>query len=237
MTVADPLDDDPRQPGHGRRQERVQERLRRLAVGAERRAGVEAEPAEPQDAGADHHERHRVRRVALLGPPLALADHQDRSERGDAGVDVDRGAAGEVERAALAEPTAVDPLEDGNVDEDRPHRHEHRPGRELHAVGDGARDERWRDRGEHPEEGQRRDRPACIVTEDPDALEEQVVEPADEVVVERRGSEGEADDRPQDGDDQHAVEVHHQHVEDVAALVHAAVEERQTRRHEQHQRR
>ena len=65
VTVADPLDDDPRQPGRGGGEERVHERLGGLAVGGERRAGVEAEPAEPQDAGADHHERHRVRRLAL----------------------------------------------------------------------------------------------------------------------------------------------------------------------------
>ena len=111
MTVTDPLDDRPGQPGGGGGEERVHERLDGRAVGGQRRAGVEPEPPEPQDAGAEHHQRHRVRRVALARPALALAEHEHRGERGDAGVDVDRGAAGEVERAALAEPAAVDPLE------------------------------------------------------------------------------------------------------------------------------
>ena len=113
VAVADPLDDHPGQAGRGGGEERVHERLDGLAVGRERRAGVEPEPAEPEDAGADHHQRHGVRRVALLRPALALAEHQHRGQRGDAGVDVDRGAAGEVERAALAEPAAEHPLEDG----------------------------------------------------------------------------------------------------------------------------
>ena len=47
------------------------------AVGAERRAGVEAEPAEPQDAGAEQRERQRVRRHRVLRPALPLAEHED----------------------------------------------------------------------------------------------------------------------------------------------------------------
>ena len=54
--------------------------------------------------GADHHERHRVRRLGLARPAPALAEHEHGGQRGDAGVDVDGRAAGEVERPALAEP-------------------------------------------------------------------------------------------------------------------------------------
>src|SRR5689334_4224936 len=79
------------------------------------------EPAEPQDAGADHDQRHGVRRVALSRPALALAEDEHRDQRRDAGVDVDGRAAGEVERATHAQPAAVDPLEDRGEHQQHPH--------------------------------------------------------------------------------------------------------------------
>ena len=63
--------------------------------------GVEAEPAEPQDGGAEHDERDVVRAVVrVLAEALAVADDQDQDQAGDAGVDVDHGAAGEVDDRA-----------------------------------------------------------------------------------------------------------------------------------------
>ena len=47
---------------------------------------------------------------------------------------------------------------------------------------------------------------------------------------------GVADDHPQHRDHEQAPEVHHEHVEHVLRTDHAAVEERQSRRHEQHER-
>src|ERR1044071_3749981 len=48
------------------------------AAAARLRAGVEAEPAEPEQAGAERHERHVVRLHDLAGPADALAEHQDQ---------------------------------------------------------------------------------------------------------------------------------------------------------------
>ena len=56
--------------------------------------------------GADHRERQVVRGHRLVAVTTPVADHGDDGERGDAGVDVDRRAAGEVERAALEDPSA-----------------------------------------------------------------------------------------------------------------------------------
>ena len=134
---------------------------------------------------------------ALVRPALALAEHEHGGQGGDAGVDVDGRAAGEVERAALAEPAAVHPLEDRDVDEEQPQRHEERPRRELHPVGDGPRDERRGDHGEHPEEGDDRQLPA--VAGDGDVLEEERVEGAEEVVVERALGQRVPEHHPQDG--------------------------------------
>ena len=230
VTVTDPFDEHPHEPGSSGGEERVHEGLSGLAVGGEGGTGVEAEPTEPEDSGADHDERHRVRRAGLGRPALALAEDQHGGERGDAGVDVNGGATGEVERAAHAEPAAVHPLEHGYEHDQDPERYEDRPRRELDAVGDGARDERRGDRREHAEEGDRRDRPAGVVARDADAVEHQEVEVAD-VLVTALG-ERVSEHHPHDRHDEEAIEVHHQHVQHIAALVHPSVEEGEARGHE-----
>ena len=72
--------------------------------------------------------------------------------------------AREVERAELEEPAAVGPhpVRDRVVDERRPEQDERDVRRELHALGERARDERRRDDREHHlerDERERRDRP------------------------------------------------------------------------------
>ena len=62
-------------------------------------AGVEAEPAEPQEAGAEQDEGRVVRLVRALGEADALAEHERQGEGRGTGVDVHRGAAGEVDDA------------------------------------------------------------------------------------------------------------------------------------------
>ena len=62
-------------------------------------AAVEAEPAEPQQAGAEQHVDRVVRQQRLAPVVLARADDQRRRQRGEAGAHLDRDAAGEVQRA------------------------------------------------------------------------------------------------------------------------------------------
>ena len=83
----------------GGRDHGVDEGQRRDAVGFEVRSGVEAEPADPQQRGADHGHGQRVRSHQLLAVADALADDQRADQTGDAGIDVHHRAAGEVERA------------------------------------------------------------------------------------------------------------------------------------------
>ena len=63
--------------------------------------------------------RQVVRRHRLGAVPAAAADHGDDGERCDAGVDVDRRAAGEVEGAHVEDPAAgvPHPVRDGGVHE------------------------------------------------------------------------------------------------------------------------
>ena len=110
--------------------------------GRDRRAGIEAEPAEPQQARAEDGHRHVVRlhRLAVDG---AAADEQGDDQGRDAGADVDDGAAGEVERAELEQPAVgrPDPVGQRRVDEDRPEDREQDERAEPLALGEGAGDE------------------------------------------------------------------------------------------------
>ena len=62
-------------------------------------AAVEAEPAEPQQAGAEQHEDRVVRQERLAPVVLARADDDRGREGREARGHLDRHAAGEVERA------------------------------------------------------------------------------------------------------------------------------------------
>ena len=76
----------------------------------------------------------------------ALADHEGCDEAGDAGIDMNDRAAGEIKDAVIAEKTAApDPMGDRAIDEDQPGRDEPQQCGELHAVGEGAADQRRRD--------------------------------------------------------------------------------------------
>ena len=87
----------------------------------ERAAGVEAEPAEPEQAGTEQRERHVVRQQRRARIVAALA-HDDRGhQRGDAGVHVDDRAAREIERAHVGQPAAAPyPVRHRRVDERAP---------------------------------------------------------------------------------------------------------------------
>ena len=74
---------------------------------ASRASAIEAEPPEPEETGAKQGERHVLRNDGLPRVVLARAEHDRYHERRGGGVDVDDGAAGEIERAQLAEPASV----------------------------------------------------------------------------------------------------------------------------------
>ena len=102
VPVADLLHDQPaEQRGRGG-DLGVDERERGQVVGGQRRAGVEAEPAEPQQAGAEQHERQVVRPHRVLAASRCACRAPGQRQAGGTGVDVHRGAAGEVLDAQLA---------------------------------------------------------------------------------------------------------------------------------------
>ena len=66
------------------------------AVSGELGTGVEAEPADPQQRGADDREHQVVRRHVLGAEADALAEDEGADQAGDTGVDVHDRAAGEI---------------------------------------------------------------------------------------------------------------------------------------------
>ena len=181
----------------GGREHRRRERQGGDAVGRQGAAGVEAEPAEPEQTGAEERERHVVRQQARGRIVLALADADRSHQRGNAGVHVHDRAAREVERAHVGEPAAAPhPVAERAVDEHGPQADEHEVGREPHALDDGARDERGGDDGERSleaHEEQVRDRP---LFGEPDTVQEHPRRVANPVIARPEGQRI-TDGRPQ----------------------------------------
>jgi hypothetical protein len=135
----------------------------RDTVGRGGRSGVEAEPAEPQQPGAEHHEGQVVRAHGLAWPAPTLAEYQCEREARGTGVDVHRGPTCEVDRRKPVRDPAADrggnpverehPVRDREVDDRRPECGEDQPRHEPHAISDGTRDQGDGDDREHRLEG------------------------------------------------------------------------------------
>ena len=182
LAVAHQVQQRPHHQRRGRRQHGRRKRQRGDGRGAKRRTGVEAEPAEPEQSGAEERKRHVVRQERLTRVVLARAQHDRRHKGRDAGVDVHDGAAGKVERAPREEPAVrrPHPVADRAVDHQRPQRDEQQVGAEAHALDDGAGDQRGGDDREGALEAHEqhvRDRALGLEVH---ATEQRMVQPADE---------------------------------------------------------
>ena len=150
--------DDAGRRGEVRVQRDVGEEADAAEVDAERRAGVEPEPAEPQDDHAERGERHVVARDRLRLPVDELADARPEEQRSgeprERALVVDDRRAGEVLHALREQPAvrAPDPVRHEGVDE-REDDPEHDVHPEPRPLGHRAPDDRERDRRErHLEE-------------------------------------------------------------------------------------
>src|SRR5205809_296394 len=82
-------------------------------------AGVESEPSEPQQAGAQDRHRELMRSHVLFAVAQTLFQHNRASQRRDARTDVHDGSAGKIQRAQISEPSPdrPDPVREGIVNE------------------------------------------------------------------------------------------------------------------------
>ena len=158
MAVANALGDQPAQGCSGGGDHGVHPNRCGGSAGSDRRTGIETEPAEPQQASAEHDQRQVVRphRIALPAQPLAQDD--GKRETGRTGVDVDSCATCEVDRLQVVGDPAADvlaggevehPVGDREVDDSSPDNGEDHPGAELGAIGNCAGDQSDGDDREH----------------------------------------------------------------------------------------
>jgi hypothetical protein len=250
MAVAQPLDREPAartcRAGDQGRGEDVGGGL----VGTERGAGVEPEPAHPQQARAEHHQGQVVRPHRVHPEADPAAEHERQREPGGAGADLHRGTAGEVDQMQPVDQPAAgmtrvrgveDPVRDRRVDQHRPGGDEDHPGAEPGPVGDRAGDQCAGDHREQAleagEQDHRHVQPAavagdeCLQADQPSRYADQ---PAPGVVAEGQPV---ADHHPHDRDHAQCGERHHHHVQHALGAHHPAVEQRQAGDHQQHQRR
>ena len=118
-------------------------------------AGVEAEPAQPEDEQADHRQGHAVA-GDRLGPavPAVLADPGPQDDgarqRGPAAQGVDGGIPGKVQKAQAGQPAAApDPVAHDGVDHQRQDKGKEDKGDILHTLGHSARDDGGGGAAEH----------------------------------------------------------------------------------------
>src|SRR5262249_56758182 len=82
---------------------------------------VEAEPADPEQARADHRQRQVMGCEIVRAVAVAFAEHVSRDQTGNARIEVDDGAAGKIENADTGEKAAAPhPMRDRHVDEEQP---------------------------------------------------------------------------------------------------------------------
>lgn len=137
------IEEDPGETAHRGGQVGVEAGDDGADVHGEGGAAVEAEPADPEEDGADDDVGDVVRppgHAGVVAVAGALAEHEGVGEGGGAGGDVDGAAAGEVEGAQLVEPAVgvPGPVGDGVVDDGGPDEEEDERGKDATAVSDGA---------------------------------------------------------------------------------------------------
>ena len=140
----------------GRRQQRVREREHARAAGREPAAAVEAEPAEPQQAGAEQHVDGVVGQQRLAPVVLARADDESRrpAPRSPSPSRPGTPPAKSSVPCVLQPAAAERPVREHGVDEHRPQRGEDEERPEAHPLDDRARDQRRGDDAERRLEGE-----------------------------------------------------------------------------------
>ena len=143
LASVDPVGDHPDGAGCGGCNLCGDHRKRGLAIGGDGRSGVEAEPSDPQEAGANEAHGQVVRWLLAC---FSLPNHDAREECGGAGSQVHDNSAGKVEQSKRVEVSATpDHVREGNIHEQMEDDAEDRHGGELHSFRERSNHEPWCD--------------------------------------------------------------------------------------------
>ena len=200
-------------------------------------ARIEPEPAEPQQPGAQQGEGDVVGQHRVTSVVFARAHDERRHQCGRRRVDVHDGAAGKIERAGCGEkPTAPHPVSHRRVHAELPQDDEREIGAEPQALNHSAGDQRCRDdreRALEDHEEQVRNGALCLQS---NAAQARKRERSHHGSARGKGQRI-TQQRPRHRHRAEGDEAHHHRVERVLRSHHAAVEESQRRRHQEHERR
>ena len=236
------LDDEPHDGGHTGRDERVDAGEDGDVVETSGGAAVESEPADPEKEAPDEHQWYVV--GPSLGYPVApLADSDCSGDSRDTGAYVDDGPSGEVDvrepdlRERVYEASAPDHVSHGGVDEYRPQSQEGEDRGIPYPLGGGAEHDACGQYGERALEHHvfiRRD--GAVALAHRQAAAEDGVESAHErsVACQCQGVSNSPPDYSGDGHDAQALCHYGGH---TLLPQHAAVEQRDRRRHDEDQKR
>lgn len=199
-------------------------------------AAVEAEPAEPDEHGAEEDERRVVRLAVrpVAGAPPALAQHQRVRQRGPAAGNVHGAAAGKVERGQRVQPAAgvPGPAGDGAVDDGGPPEAEDERGHDAAALKGAAHHDLHRAGAEEElvqAEDDVRDGGVADARGGDDVLQAEVGEVADKGARGAAVGQGEAPEHPLEGGHGGDHEGLEEEGEGGLATGHAAVQEADAR--------
>ena len=185
----------------------------RKGVGSQGAAGIEAEPAEPEQAAAKERHGQVVGDHGRLAQVSTGAHRMGAGQGRCGGSHVHHGTTGKVHGAQLGHPAAApDPVRHGAIDEDRPERGKDQHGRKADAFGVGTGDERHGKGREHALERHEdivRQVGCRAVGFAPHAYEEHMVKVADEAGNIAAEGKGVPEQGPENGDHpQRGIAVH-----------------------------
>ena len=185
----------------------------RKGVGSQGAAGIEAEPAEPEQAAAKERHGQVVGDHGRLAEVSTGAHRMGAGQGRRGGSHVHHGTTGKVHSAQLGHPAAApDPVRHGAIDEDRPECGKDQHGREADAFGIGTGNERHGKSREHALERHEdivRQVGCGAVGFAPHAYEEHMIKVADKAGDIAAESKGVTEQGPEDGDHpQRGIAVH-----------------------------
>lgn len=202
-------------------------------------AGIEAEPAHPENEAAQRHQPevmpgNHARRAIGGETPQARPEHQDSGQRAPGANAVHHGGPGEVDEPQLGQPAlatvhpAPYPAAEYRVDDATDQQRTDQVGAIARTLGHRTAGDGGGGRGEHHLEQQEGVIPGFGLVQ----REVTHAEPAGEVGAEHQA---EAQQPEHDAADAAVHVVLHHHVDRVLGPRHAALQQREARLHEEHQ--
>ena len=179
---------------------------------------------------------------ALTRPTLALAQDKNHGKCSSTCIDVHNGATSKVECAQFREPPATKhPVSNRRVHKHKPKSNENHVCLELKSVGSCASDECGSDDSEGHLVGAEqhkwnRESERFAARSRVDVAHPGKIQVADEPAITKVSKcQREGNSHPKNRHQAHGEEVLHQHAEHVFGPNHAAIEERESRCHKEHQ--